>query len=139
MDPEYLEYLEWKFGAAQPKGAGGSALERVQARDYQTAQVPPEDYSAGQRLYLVDSMSPEYDYSFADQHSTAARYQPMAFRPPQRTGFVEESLESSSSGNRGGLDVNALIGQGLGMLQSQGNNGGSGKGKGDFVSKFLNK
>lgn len=46
---------------------------------------------------------------------------------------VEEVGQRDRSG--GGMDIGALIGQGMSVLRSQGGKDG----KGDFASKFLNK
>lgn len=137
MDPDYLEYLEWKKRTAQ-SAVSDRAPERVQGRSMSEdrARTSQDEYARRQNLYLTDNMPPSYDNPFEDRRSaSAARYQPMEFAPPRQSGFVEREFDGSSSNSHGGLDVNALIGQGMNMLQSQGGKGG----KESFASKFLNK
>ncbi|KAK4935521.1 hypothetical protein LTR10_023432 [Elasticomyces elasticus] len=123
-DPEYRAWLEWR----SRQGAGSPITE---------GQVGGSQNEAPQRqLFNYDAnFDPRYEYLDFDRRQSQQRpqYQSIEDHTQRATGFVDDGVTSHSN-HAGPFDLNALVGQGMSLMQT----GGKGS-KGDLVGKFVHK
>lgn len=142
MDPEYLEWLEWKRRSAQSAPLPLNRSEPEQAYDFDRPNSSARAYYSGQQqLYLTPAPDkpPSYDYPHDTKSGSSSwtGYQQLEFIPRSGSGSNGTTQRSGVSNSRGGLDVGSLVGQGLNMLQAR--RGSDQFSKGDFVGKLMNK
>lgn len=142
VDPEYLEWLEWKRQSAKSAPPSLNQSERGQVRGFNEPERRACGYYTGQQqLHLIQASDMPPSYSCARENEagyfSGAGYQPLEFTPRQESNFNDCNPRLEVNRGRGGPDLGVLIGQGMNMLQAR--RGSDQIRKGDLIGKFSNK
>lgn len=116
VDPEHVEWLEWKRQSAQTKDSALYQPTRGQDSRLDKPTNYVHEYCSEQQLHLIQ---PQYGPPPYNHSSPQQKFQPLKFVSPRKIDFDSGSRGRGTSGNRKRSQWESLIDQGMDMLQAR--------------------